>query len=60
MAEDQSSDDAKLKLLGQRVREGWAKLHAPTAEHLQAVRVIVREQTEREQAVAKKSLQKNG
>ena len=53
MAEDPSNDEAKLKLLGQRVREGWSKLHPPTDQHRAAVREVVRQQIGRVQQAAK-------
>ena len=47
----QSSDEAKLKKLGQQVRKGWAKLHPLKPQEMSAVREALLRQ--REQAKAK-------
>ena len=51
MAEDASSVEAMLRLLGERVQSGVAKLHPPSAKTLAAVDQIVTEQWQREQQV---------
>jgi hypothetical protein len=51
MAEDASSVEAMLKLLGERVQSGVAKLHPPSTKTLAAVDQIVTEQWQREQQV---------
>ncbi len=51
MAEDASSVEAMLRLLGERVQSGVAKLHPLSAKTLAAVNEIVTEQWQREQQV---------
>ena len=51
MAEDASRVEAMLRLLGERVQSGVAKLHPPSAKTLAAVNQIVTEQWQREQQV---------
>lgn len=49
MPNNDTDAEAKLKKLGQRVRDGWAKQHAMPAQSMETVRQTVREEWEREQ-----------
>ena len=50
MPDENTDAAAKLKKLGQRVRDGWAKQHPMPEQSIQTVRQTVREEWEREQA----------
>jgi hypothetical protein len=50
MPEEHTDAEAKLKKLGERVRDGWAKRHPIPERSLETVRQTVREEWEREQA----------
>lgn len=47
---EQHTAEAKLRRLGQRLRQGWTALHPATREELDQVRNAVRLQWEQEQA----------
>ena len=51
MPDDNTDSAAKLKKLGQRVRDGFAKQHPMAGQSLETVRQTVREEWEREQTV---------
>ena len=50
MPDENTDAAAKLKKLGQRVRDGWAKQHPMPEQSRETVRQTVREEWEREQA----------
>ena len=49
MADQNNDADAKLKKLGQRVREGMTKEHIDPERSVQTIREALREQWEKEQ-----------
>ena len=51
MPNENTDAEAKLKKLGERVRQGWAKQHPTPEKSLETVRQTVREEWQREQAV---------
>lgn len=53
MADNITDAAAKLKKLGQRIRDGWAKRHPIADKSLETIRRAVREEWQREQ-VAKR------
>src|SRR6185295_6790170 len=51
---DQNTDaEAKLRKLGQRLRQAWAKQHPITERSLDTVKNAIREQWEKEQAATR-------
>src|ERR1041384_6206117 len=55
MADDNSETEAKLRKLGERVREGWGKLPRLTQEQKDQVRKAIREQWEKDQSAEEES-----
>ena len=51
MPDENNDAAAKLKKLGERVREGWAKQHPMPQQSIDTVRQTVRAEWEREQVV---------
>ena len=51
MPDENTDAAAKLKKLGQRVRDGWAKQHPMPEASRDTVRQTVREEWQREQAI---------
>ena len=49
MPNDNTDAEAKLKKLGERVRNGWSKKHPMPEQSLETVRQTVREEWERDQ-----------
>lgn len=48
MSDDNTRAAAKLRKLGEKVREGWARLHPVSEKQLAAVRAAVRQQWQQE------------
>ena len=49
MPDEKSNAEDKLRKLGQRVREGWAKKHPTSEKQIQIIRGVIREDWEKEQ-----------
>ena len=60
MPEQNTDAEAKLKKLGQRLRQGWAKQHPVPQQSIDTVRDAVRQEWEREQAVAQRTTGRQG
>lgn len=49
MPNENTSAEDKLRKLGQRIRDGWAKKHPTSEKQLQTIRGVIREEWEKEQ-----------